>query len=172
VWAELAAASSRHSIGPDASAGVTDGRLQRQIVTQRVVVGDVFPTAAQGIDALREQSAHIMRDAGSATAVAECLGNGAGQSDTFIGLPQQQHAGITADSATVERRFDCAAPDLPQRDGFNGTIWHRRFRLLFRLSTNNNALRHGIADLIHEISGLDIQSIITPFSFGRKLSPL
>jgi hypothetical protein len=28
--------------------------------------------------------------------------------------------------------------------------------LLFGLSTNNNALRHGIADLIHEISGLGL----------------
>ncbi|MET0962852.1 MAG: hypothetical protein ABWY05_08535, partial [Noviherbaspirillum sp.] len=44
---------------------------------------------------------------------------------------------------------------LAQRDRFNGTIWHQRFRLLFGLSTNNNALRHGIADLIHEISGLE-----------------
>jgi hypothetical protein len=71
-------------------------------MTQRVVIGDIFPAAAQGVDALRQQRAQIMRDAGSATAVGECPGDGAGEPDTFIGLPQQQYAGITADVAAAE----------------------------------------------------------------------
>jgi hypothetical protein len=43
-----------------------------------------------------------MLDAGGAAGVGEYPGNGSGQSDTFIGPPQQQHAGVTANVATVE----------------------------------------------------------------------
>jgi len=92
--------------------GAIDDRLQRQIMAQHVVVGDVVPAAAQRVGALREQSTQIMFDAGGPTAVGEHPGNGASQSDPFIGLPRQQHAGITADIATIEGCFDRAAPGL------------------------------------------------------------
>lgn len=46
-------------------------RLQRQVAAQHVVVAHVFPAATQPIQALREQLAHAMSDAGGAAAIAE-----------------------------------------------------------------------------------------------------
>jgi hypothetical protein len=122
------------------------------------VVGDIFPAAAQGIDALCEQGMDRVRDAGGTALVGKRGRRRAGQADALVGTLEQQYPGIAAEVATIKRCFDNATSELAQdrrfRRKFNGTIWHRRFQLLLGGRTNNNALRHGIAHLPHEISGL------------------
>ena len=50
--------------------GTAHGRLHHQVVAQRVVVAHVRPVQAQAIDALRQQAAQIVLDAGGAALVA------------------------------------------------------------------------------------------------------
>jgi len=107
--------------------------LQQQVRTQRVVIVQVLVAATQPVDALRQQVAQPMPDAGRIARVAEHRCHRAGQPNAFIGPAQQHQAAVGTQVATVKVRFNNAAPDSPEIDLLRGTIRHPQSSVVSRL---------------------------------------
>ncbi len=95
---------SQHTVMPDRC-------MQRQVVPQRIVIGDIFPAAAQRVQTLPEQIACRMGDAGRATPVGKHLGDGTREANMLVGAPQQQHARVITEVPVVELGLDHPASD-------------------------------------------------------------
>jgi hypothetical protein len=74
-----------------------DGRLPRQIVTQRVVIIEILIALGQPLDALAHPSQHRMFDALGIARIRQHFGQGLGQPKTPVGLAQPRDAAIAGD---------------------------------------------------------------------------
>ena len=103
-----------------------DRGLHQQVVSQRVVVVEIFVAAAQPVDALRQQISQAVRDARRIARIAQHRGRRAAQTDALVDSSQQQQAAVRADVAAFEVGLDHASSNPPKSIRPIGTLWHRQ----------------------------------------------
>jgi hypothetical protein len=96
---------------------------------------------------LGQHAANAVLDAGATAVIAKGRGRRAAQPQPLVNPLKQQHAAIADDVATVKCRLDNTRPTRP-----NSTLSSVHFGIgspgcSLTLDTNDNAPRHGIADL-------------------------
>ena len=104
----------------------THGSLHQQIVSQRIVIVQVFVAAAQSIDTLCQQVSQTVRDACRIARVTERSRRCTAQPDRLINPTQQQHATVRADVPAFKVGLDHTTPNPPQFHRPIGTLWHRQ----------------------------------------------
>jgi len=100
--------------------------LHQQVVSQRVVVVEIFVAAAQPVDALRQQVSQRVRDAPRIARIAQHRRSRATQPDALVGASQQQHTAIRADVAAIEVGLDHASTKPSKTYRLVATLWHRQ----------------------------------------------
>lgn len=110
-----------------------NGCLHEWVVTQAVVVVDVFVAAAQPIEPLGNEIAQGMGDARRIALVVEYIGRCPAQTDLPIHFSQQQETTARTDGASRKISFDKPASKLLKDHPISGTLWHRRNSSLIRL---------------------------------------
>jgi hypothetical protein len=85
-----------------------DRRLPDQIVTQRVVIVEIFITLSQPVNALAHQTQDRMFDALWIARIGQDFGQGFGQTDVPVGLAQERDAAIAGHVPAGEAGADQA----------------------------------------------------------------
>ena len=119
------------------------------------MIVQVFVAAAQRIQPLRNQVAHLMDDHVLITGIMQRGRHGTRQSNAPVDLSQQHQTAVGTERTALEIGVNFPAPEAPKRHLISGTLWHRRNLVNIGLDTCINAPHGCSADLPYEIFGLD-----------------
>ena len=112
-----------------------DHRLQREIVTQVVVVVLVLIAARQSEDPLLQHRGQVVHHALATSVIGEQARDSADQPQLALGLTDQQEPAVRRDMTTLERGLDLASDRAWKRQRCLGTICHGGSPFLIRLKT-------------------------------------
>jgi hypothetical protein len=88
------------------------------------MIVQILMTAAQPVDALRQQVTHRVHDPARITRVTQYSCCSTRQTNAFIDLPEQHHPPIAGEITTTEIGLDQPPTQLPKFDLVSGTLWH------------------------------------------------